>query len=142
MRDKYNNTQNRDPRSNKDWVYRRGDIYLVNLNPFFGSEQGGTRPVVVIQNNKGNKYCPTLIVAVVTSHMKKTNLPVHCRFDKIGLLPQPSMVMTEQITTLDKRRIKRYLGKATEAQMTAIDRSACESLGLVRYMQKCWREGK
>ena len=58
-----------------DWIYRRGDIYLANLNPFKGSEQGGTRPVLVLQNNDGNYYCPTLIVAPITTKLKKLNMP-------------------------------------------------------------------
>ena len=65
----------RDPCRSEDWIYRRGDIYLANLNPFKGSEQGGTRPVLVLQNNDGNYYCPTLIVAPITTKLKKLNMP-------------------------------------------------------------------
>ena len=89
-----------------DWIYRRGDIYLANLNPFKGSEQGGTRPVLVLQNNDGNYYCPTLIVAPITTKLKKLNMPTHCYFEKVRGLAEPSMVSLEQIKTIDKCRIE------------------------------------
>ena len=73
----------REPGKTKDWVYRRGDIYLANLNPFTGSEQGGTRPILVLQNNDGNIYCPTLIIAPVTTRLKKQDLPTHCCFERV-----------------------------------------------------------
>ena len=95
----------RDPCRSRDWVYRRGDIYLANLNPFKGSEQGGTRPVLVLQNNDGNFFCPTLIVAPITTKLKKLNLPTHCYFEEVRGLPEPSMVSLEQIKTIDKCRI-------------------------------------
>ena len=82
----------RDPCRSEDWIYRRGDIYLANLNPFKGSEQGGTRPVLVLQNNDGNYYCPTLIVAPITTKLKKLNMPTHCYFEKVRGLAEPSMV--------------------------------------------------
>ena len=85
-----------------DWIYKRGDIYLANLNPFKGSEQGGTRPVLVLQNNDGNYYCPTLIVAPITTKLKKLNMPTHCCFEKVRGLDEPSMVSLEQIKTIDK----------------------------------------
>ena len=90
----------RDPCHNKDWTYRRGDIYLANLNPFKGSEQGGTRPVLVLQNNDGNYYCPTLIIAPITTKLKKLNMPTHCYFEKVRGLAEPSMVSLEQIKTI------------------------------------------
>lgn len=71
----------REPLTSEDWIFRRGDIYLANLNPFKGSEQGGTRPVLVLQNNDGNIYCPTLIVAPMTTQLKKTDLPTHISFE-------------------------------------------------------------
>ena len=103
-------SRRRDPSRTKDWVYRRGDIYLANLNPFTGSEQGGTRPVLVLQNNDGNIYCPTLIIAPITTKLKKQNLPTHCCFETVRGLSEPSMVSLEQIKTIDKSRIKQYLG--------------------------------
>ena len=75
------NPRKRDPSNCEDWTYRRGDIYLADLNPFTGSEQGGTRPVLVLQNNDGNIYCPTLIIAPMTTKLKKQELPTHCCFE-------------------------------------------------------------
>ena len=120
----------RDPCQTKDWIYRRGDIYLANLNPFKGSEQGGTRPVLVLQNNDGNYYCPTLIVAPITTKLKKLNLPTHCYFEKVRGLTEPSMVSLEQIKTIDKCRIEKYLGKMTREQMTIVEDAIRESLGM------------
>ena len=113
-----------------DWIYRRGDIYLANLNPFKGSEQGGTRPVLVLQNNDGNYYCPTLIVAPITTKLKKLNMPTHCYFEKVRGLAEPSMVSLEQIKTIDKCRIEKYLGKMTREQMTKVEDAIRESLGM------------
>lgn len=120
----------RDPCQTKDWIYRRGDIYLANLNPFKGSEQGGTRPVLVLQNNDGNYYCPTLIVAPITTKLKKLNLPTHCYFETVRGLPESSMVSLEQIKTIDKSRIQKYLGKITWEQMTKVEEAIRESLGM------------
>ena len=120
----------RDPCTTKDWIYRRGDIYLANLNPFKGSEQGGTRPVLVLQNNDGNYYCPTLIVAPITTKLKKLNMPTHCCFEKVRGLPEPSMVSLEQIKTIDKCRIEKYLGKMTREQMMKVEDAIRESLGM------------
>lgn len=121
----------RDPSRTKDWVYRRGDIYLANLNPFTGSEQGGTRPVLVLQNNDGNIYCPTLIIAPITTKLKKQNLPTHCCFETVRGLSEPSMVSLEQIKTIDKSRIKQYLGKLTKEQMAEVEDACKTSLGMV-----------
>ena len=99
----------------KDWAYRRGDIYYADLNPVCGSEQGGMRPVVVIQNNTGNKYAPTLIVAMVTTKVgNKPCLPTHYLIRNNDALAEPSIVLLEQIRTIDKKRIKSYLGKTTK----------------------------
>jgi len=114
----------------RDWIYRRGDLYLANLNPFQGSEQGGTRPVVVLQNNDGNYYCPTLIVAPLTSMMKKTNLPVHYRLAEAKGMKEPSIVLLEQIKTIDKCRICAYLGKVSKQQMEEIEEALKISLGI------------
>ena len=114
----------------KDWVYRRGDIYIANLNPFKGSEQGGTRPVLVLQNNDGNFYCPTLIVAPLSSKLKKTNLPTHYLLKKGRGLKSNSVVLTEQIRTIDKCRIKRYIGRISPEQMSGVESAIYESLGL------------
>ena len=120
----------RDPVGSDDWVYRRGDIYIANLNPFKGSEQGGTRPVLVLQNNDGNFYCPTLIVAPLSSKLKKPNLPTHYLLKKGRGLMTDSIVELEQIKTIDKCRIKRYIGRITRTQMVGVEEAIQKSLGM------------
>lgn len=110
-----------------DWVYRRGDIYLADLSPVKGSEQGGLRPVVVIQNNIGNFYSPTLIVAMITAK-NKISQPTHYRIEKNSALLYPSTVLLEQLRSIDKQRIKRYLGKVSRAEMEGIDSALLVSL--------------
>ncbi len=114
----------------KNWVYRRGDLYIANLNPFKGSEQGGTRPVLVLQNNDGNYYCPTLIVAPLTTKLKKRTQPTHYYIHKAPGLNAPSIVELEQITTIDKMRVERYLGRLTPEQMAGVEDAVRCSLGL------------
>ena len=114
----------------ENWVYRRGDIYIANLNPFKGSEQGGTRPVLVLQNNDGNYYCPTLIIAPLSSKLKKPNLPTHFLLKKGRGLITDSIVELEQIRTIDKCRIKRYIGKITPEQMSGVEEAIQKSLGM------------
>lgn len=115
----------------KNWEYRRGDIYLADLSPFCGSEQGGIRPVVVIQNDTGNKHSPTLVVATVTAKTrKKTKQPTHYLIRNNQAFNRPSMVLLEQIKTIDKQRIMRYLGKVTRKEMCGIDYALCISLDL------------
>lgn len=115
----------------KDWAYRRGDIYYADLNPVCGSEQGGMRPVVVIQNNTGNKHAPTLIVAMVTTKStKKENLPTHYLIKNNEAFSEPSVILLEQIRTIDKKRIKSYLGKTTKKEMLGIDKALLRSLSL------------
>ena len=102
---------------NKDWVYRRGDIYYVDLNPVIGSEQGGSRPVVVIQNNSGNRHAPTLIVAMITSKTSKNGqLPTHYLLKENPALDEPSVVLLEQLRTIDKRRVREYLGRTSKRE--------------------------
>lgn len=112
------------------WVYRRGDIYLANLNPRFGSVQGGVRPVVVLQNDDGNYYSPTLIIAPVTSKLKKMELPTHYPVLRNRALKKESIILFEQINTIDKRKILGYLGKLTEEEYREIDEYLCVSLDI------------
>lgn len=115
----------------KDWVFRRGDIYMANLTPVCGSEQGGVRPVLVIQNNVGNYHSPTLVVATFTSKTrKKTKQPTHYLMKHNPALKKPSVVLLEQIRTLDKQRIERYLGKASRKEMSAVNKALLISLAL------------
>ena len=114
-----------------DWVYRRGDIYFADLDPVIGSEQGGTRPVIVIQNDTGNKHSPTLIVATVTTKIhKKERLPTHLLIKDNPAFREASVVQLEQIRTIDKCRIDNYLGKVTPHEMVAIERALAVSLAM------------
>ena len=116
---------------NNNLTYRRGDILLADLGKPIGSVQGGCRPVVVIQNDIGNKYAPTLIVAPITSRIwKKAEQPTHYQLNKLECLSESSMVLLEQITTIDKSRVKKNIGKLDKAQMKKIDYCIEISLGL------------
>lgn len=116
---------------NKDWGYRRGDIYYVDLNPVIGSEQRGSRPVVVIQNNSGNRHAPTLIVAMITSKTSKNGqLPTHYLLKENPALDEPSVVLLEQLRTIDKCRVREYLGRTSKREMLAIDKALVKSLSL------------
>ena len=114
-----------------NWIFKRGDLYLVSLNPVKGSEQGGRRPVLVLQNNAGNFYAPTLIVAPVTSQSEKREKAVHYFIGRQGGLYEPSMVLLEQIRTIDKTRIEGYIGKLSRSSMEEIDDILLKSLGIV-----------
>lgn len=110
--------ERRAPNMNEDWIYRRGDIYLANLDPYIGSEQGGTRPVVVLQNNAGNFFSPTLIVAPITSRFgKRRDLPTHYFVESARGLDGPAIVLLEQLKTIDKRRVRKYIGKMNRRQV-------------------------
>lgn len=115
----------------ENWNYRRGDIYLVDLGKNIGSEQSGCRPVLTIQNNIGNQFGPTLIVAPITSRVrKKSEQPTHCQLDNLAFLNDFSMVLLEQITTIDKCRIKKYMGSLDDKQMRKVDACIGVSLGI------------
>lgn len=113
---------------------RRGDIYYADLSPVMGSEQGGVRPVVVIQNNTGNVYSPTVIVAAVTSR-PKTNLPTHVVLDDRKGLEKNSVVLLEQVRTIDKSRLREYVGILDKQQMVKVDKALRKSTG-VRKLDK------
>ncbi len=109
----------------------RGDIFYADLSPVVGSEQGGVRPVLVVQNNVGNKYSPTVIIAAITSQLSKAKLPTqielsHSKYN----LPKDSVVLLEQIRTLDKRRLQEKLGAIDPATMQSIDVAIMISLGI------------
>ena len=116
----------------ENWKYYRGDIYLVDLGTNIGSEQGGCRHVLVLQNDVGNHYGPTLIVAPITSrYWKKAGQPTHYFIEEVKNLSSPSVVLTEQIITIDKSRVEKYLGRVSDEQMRGIDRAVKISLGLI-----------
>ena len=110
---------------------KRGDIYYADLSPVVGSEQGGMRPVLIIQNDVGNRYSPTVIAAAITSKMGKTRLPTHIDIyaEKAGLAKN-SVVLLEQIRTLDKRRLKEKMGHLDEGMMNEINSAIAVSFGL------------
>ena len=110
---------------------KRGDIYYADLSPVVGSEQGGLRPVLIIQNDIGNKYSPTVIAAAITSRLGKTRLPTHIDIyaDKVGLA-KDSVVLLEQIRTLDKRRLKEKMGHLDERVMSEVNTAIAVSFGL------------
>lgn len=111
--------------------YKRGDIFFADMEPHLGSEQGGCRPVVVLQNNIGNLCSPTLIVATLTSHInKKRHQPTHVLLDSNPSLGRPSIVQLEQIFTVDKQRLKYYIGCAGPDEMEAINQGIRNSLAL------------
>ncbi|MBQ4151081.1 MAG: type II toxin-antitoxin system PemK/MazF family toxin [Clostridia bacterium] len=110
---------------------RRGDIFYADLSPVVGSEQGGLRPVLIVQNDVGNKYSPTVIAAAITSKMSKTHLPTHIDIyaDKGGL-GKDSVILLEQIRTIDKQRLKEKMGHLDENVMSAVDAAISISFGL------------
>ncbi|MEA4898876.1 type II toxin-antitoxin system PemK/MazF family toxin [Bacillota bacterium Meth-B3] len=109
----------------------RGEMYLANLDPVVGSEQGGTRPVLVIQNDVGNRFSPTVIALAVTSQMHKARLPTHVPIEAEGHgLTRDSVVLAEQVRTLDKRRLGERLGKLPEHVMEQVAQALKVSLGL------------
>ena len=115
----------------KNFGFRRGEIYFADLDPHYGSEQGGKRPVIVIQNNTGNKCAPTVIVAAVTSKVsKKPNQPTHVLIEQNPAFSRPSVVLLEQIFTIDKERIQRLLGQTTPDEMYQINEALMNSLDL------------
>lgn len=110
---------------------RRGDIFYADLSPVVGSEQGGLRPVLIIQNDMGNRYSPTVIAAAITSRMGKTKLPTHIDIyaDRVGLC-KDSVILLEQIRTLDKRRLREKMGHLDENVMLEVNNAIAVSFGL------------
>lgn len=114
-------------------IVKRGDIYYANLSPVVGSEQGGHRPVLVIQNDVGNKYSPTVIVAAITSQISKAKLPTHVEISaKQFNLDKDSVILLEQLRTIDKRRLKDKITHLSEEIMTKVDEAVRISLGLIQ----------
>ncbi|MDU2064195.1 MAG: type II toxin-antitoxin system PemK/MazF family toxin [Sporomusaceae bacterium] len=113
-------------------VVKRGDIYFANLSPVVGSEQGGHRPVLVIQNDVGNKYSPTVIVAAITSQIAKAKLPTHIEISaKLFQMDKDSVILLEQLRTIDKRRLREKVTHLSEEVMEKVDEAIRVSLGLM-----------
>ena len=109
---------------------KRGQIYYADLSPVVGSEQGGYRPVLIIQNDIGNRYSPTVIAAIITSIHTKANLPTHIWLNAECGLPKESMVECEQVRTLDKKRLKDFMGTVSKEVMAEIDKGLKISFAL------------
>ena len=110
---------------------KRGEIYYADLSPVVGSEQGGVRPVLIIQNDVGNRFSPTVIAAAITSQTDKTRLPTHIQFSSQNCgLARDSVVLLEQVRTIDKRRLKERMGKVEEPYMDQVDHALSISFGL------------
>lgn len=109
----------------------RGDIYYADLSPVVGSEQGGSRPVLIIQNNTGNHFSPTVIAAAITGYTKRDRQPTHVRIDPTTCgLPQHSTILLEQLRTLDKSRLNEYMGSVSEEKMREVNAALSVSVGL------------
>ncbi len=109
---------------------KRGELYYADLSPVVGSEQGGVRPVLVVQNDVGNKYSPTVIAAAVTSKLTKAKLPTHIEIAGRSFgLQRDSVILLEQIRTLDKRRLKERIGALPDSTMRRVDGALLISLG-------------
>ena len=110
---------------------KRGDIFYADLSPVVGSEQGGVRPVLIVQNDTGNKHSPTVIAAAITSQTGKARLPTHITLTagSVGL-PKDSIVLLEQVRTLDKRRLREHMGRVDDKVMRQVDGAIAVSFGL------------
>jgi len=110
---------------------KRGDIYYAELNPVIGSEQGGTRPVLIISNDIGNRHSPTVIVAAITSRVHtKAKLPTHTAIRDFEGLNKDSIILLEQIRTIDKKRLQEYIGMLSESEMARVDKALAISVAL------------
>ena len=109
----------------------RGDIYYADLSPVVGSEQGGIRPVLIVQNDVGNRFSPTVIAAAITSQKDKASLPTHIQLNSSGSgLAKDSIVLLEQIRTIDKRRLKEHMGRLDDNSMVRVNEALQISFGL------------
>ena len=118
-----------------DLIVKKGDLFFADLSPVVGSEQGGVRPVLVVQNDVGNKYSPTIIVAAVTSQTI-TKLPTHVRLEATqGGLSKDSVVLLEQLRTIDKQRLKERIGTLSESQLPDVEKALSVSLGIANSVE-------
>ncbi len=111
-------------------MIKRGELYYADLSPVVGSEQGGIRPILIVQNDTGNKYSPTVIAAAVTSKLTKAKLPTHIEIaaNEFGLI-KDSVILLEQIRTLDKKRLKEKIGELSKIKMSKVNTALLISLG-------------
>ncbi len=117
-------------------LVKKGDIYFADLSPVIGSEQGGVRPVLVVQNDVGNKYSPTIIVAAVTSQLNKAKLPTHVEIEaKENGLNKKSVVLLEQLRTIDKKRLKERIGSIDAELLPNVNEALTVSLGIANQQR-------
>lgn len=116
---------------NKQVLIKRGDIFYADLSPVIGSEQGGIRPVIVVQNDIGNKYSPTVIVAAVTSQINKAKLPTHVEIPQEYGLAKDSVILLEQVRTIDKKRLREKAGHLSDELVDKVNEALDISLGLI-----------
>lgn len=110
---------------------KRGEIYYADLSPVIGSEQGGVRPVLIVQNDVGNKHSPTVIAAAITSQREKAKLPTHIDLNAVSCgLAKDSVVLLEQIRTIDKKRLKEHIGELDQSAMNKVNTALSISFGL------------
>ena len=119
-------------RSVNNMIVKRGDVYYADLSPIVGSEQGGVRPVLVLQNDVGNKYSQTIIVSAITSQLNKTKLPTHIPLETNSGLSKNSVVLLEQIRTIDKQRLKEKIGHIDEGTMKQVNDALSISFGMLQ----------
>lgn len=112
-------------------VVKRGDIFYADLSPVIGSEQGGTRPVLVVQNDVGNKFSPTVIIAAITSQINKAKLPTHIEINANDFgLAKDSVILLEQIRTIDKKRLREKIGRLDDELLIQVDEALGVSFGI------------
>ena len=109
---------------------RRGDLFYADLNPVVGSEQGGIRPVLVIQNDVGNYFSPTVVAAAITSRKAKNSLPTHILLENVPGLAPTSLLLLEQLRTIDRKRLRGYIGRISKEKMLEIDAALAISIGI------------
>lgn len=109
---------------------RRGDLFYVDLNPVVGSEQGGIRPVLVIQNDVGNHFSPTVVAAAITSRKAKNSLPTHILLENVPGLAPTSLLLLEQLRTIDRKRLRGYIGRISKEKMLEVDAALAISIGI------------
>lgn len=109
---------------------RRGDLFYADLNPVVGSEQGGIRPVLVIQNDVGNHFSPTVVAAAITSRKAKNSLPTHILLENVPGLAPTSLLLLEQLRTIDRKRLRGYIGRISKEKMLEEDAALAISIGI------------
>ena len=109
---------------------QRGDLFYADLNPVVGSEQGGIRPVLVVQNNVGNHFSPTIVAVAITSRKAKSSMPTHIPLEDVPGLAPTSLLLLEQLRTIDRKRLRGYIGRISKEKMLEVDVALAISIGL------------